>query len=569
FNIVTFSITILATGVPGDGLRKVSGDNQFVLQNSAFPQPPVVLAKDDGQPQVGLMLSATPRDDVVVCTSLAFTDANGEGQISCVAGAVDENTEVKIDVADSLERELPDPFRATITTELVEADKLELLTDPMVEGDVGSTVLNAITVRALDDTEGELQGVPIYFWSTDDLSFDPAVGISDENGEATTSVTFGCPLNMGNIFVGLESAGRQIVVPFRANPGPPTLITKLQGDNQSGNPGELLDQVALLVEVTDICGNPADGEAVTWTVNPPQAAELVNFITTTDFRGRSGGLVRLGNFGGPFTITAIASGITAVFNLTVINAPAKIVAISGDGQTVALGQAAPQPLVVETRSDEDVAVGAVDLTFRVIAGSATVSPPTATTNAFGRASATVTAGDTLGPIIVEAAGPGFSIRFTLSTAGRVPALTAVSFVNGASFLTGWVPGGTGTIFGVGLMEGVVGPVFAPGPPFPTVFRGVSVSVNGRPLPILSMANVNGQEQINVQVDFDLQPGAATAVLNNNGSTASISGVQIFDVQPGVFEVSVGGGRFAAAIHADFSLVPPSTPARPGELILLF
>ncbi|MCP5117656.1 MAG: hypothetical protein GY953_43085, partial [bacterium] len=76
-------------------------------------------------------------------------------------------------------------------------------------------------------------------------------------------------------------------------------------------------------------------------------------------------------------------------------------------------------------------------------------------------------------------------------------------------------------------------------------------------------------QINVQVDFDISPGPATVVINNNGSTASISGVQILDVQPGIFEVSVGGGRFAAALHANFSLVTPSNPARPGEIILLF
>jgi uncharacterized protein (TIGR03437 family) len=59
------------------------------------------------------------------------------------------------------------------------------------------------------------------------------------------------------------------------------------------------------------------------------------------------------------------------------------------------------------------------------------------------------------------------------------------------------------------------------------------------------------------------------VINNNGSTTTITGVQILSVQPGIFEVSVEGGRFAAALHADYSLVTPSNPARPGDVIQLF
>jgi uncharacterized protein (TIGR03437 family) len=97
-----------------------------------------------------------------------------------------------------------------------------------------------------------------------------------------------------------------------------------------------------------------------------------------------------------------------------------------------------------------------------------------------------------------------------------------------------------------------------------------VNVNGIAAPILGLANVNGQEQINIQVPFGIpSPGGVTVVINNNGASTTITGVPVQSLQPGIFEVSVEGGRFAAALHADYRLVTPSHPARPGEIILLF
>jgi uncharacterized protein (TIGR03437 family) len=217
-----------------------------------------------------------------------------------------------------------------------------------------------------------------------------------------------------------------------------------------------------------------------------------------------------------------------------------------------------------------------------------VSTPSDTTEGQGLASTTVLAGNVLGPITVRATAvlenQTRTVDFTINTVGRSPEVTLVGFVNGASFRQGWVPGSTGSIFGVGLMEGVDGVALptpnlaaALSPPgvaqaggvWPTEFRGVSVTVNGVRAPILGLANVNGQEQINIQVPFGIAPGAVPVVIGNNGSSTTISGVQVATAQPGIFEVSVEGGRFAAALHADFSLVTPSKPARPGEVILLF
>ena len=347
-------------------------------------------------------------------------------------------------------------------------------------------------------------------------------------------------------------------------------MTKTNWDNQSGAPGERLTAAALVVTVSDVCGNGASGQAVSWSVNPPEAATLTNVIGITDSRGRSSVIVQLGNRPGPFTVTATSGGLSATFNLTVNVVANQLARISGNNQTVALGQVALQPLVVEARDSENRAVPGVPVIFAVTAGSGTVSATEAVvTNSLGRAQTFVTAGAQLGTIRVVASGAGDTVTFTLNTIGRVPGVTAVGFVNGASFRPGWVPGSLGTIFGVGLMEGITGVVEAGRVPFPTTLRGVRVIVNGISSPILSIANVNGQEQISIQVPFGINaPGVTTVTIENNGSRTTVTGVPLFSVQPGIF-VADFATNIAAVLHADFRPVTPADPARPGEIVLLF
>ena len=62
-----------------------------------------------------------------------------------------------------------------------------------------------------------------------------------------------------------------------------------------------------------------------------------------------------------------------------------------------------------------------------------------------------------------------------------------------------------------------------------------------------MANLRGQEQINIQVPFELV-GPGRVEINNNGSIATFEGITIFSVEPAIFEVSVDGVRIAAALR---------------------
>jgi uncharacterized protein (TIGR03437 family) len=226
--------------------------------------------------------------------------------------------------------------------------------------------------------------------------------------------------------------------------------------------------------------------------------------------------------------------------------------------------------VAQVTDDNGNPVAGVNVTFAVTGGFATLSAAQAPTDAQGHASTTVTAGATLGTITIAATAIGRTVTFTITTIGRAPVVTLLGFVNGASFRQGWVPGSTGSIFGTGLGEGISGVVGASTAPFPTTLQGVSVTVGGIPAPIISMANVQGQEQINIQVPFELSaPGTTTVVITNNNSSATFTGVQLLAIMPGIFENGPPGMKIAAALHADFSPVTQANPARGGEVIQLF
>ena len=568
-----FSATILPFVPTEEGLTKVSGDDQIAPQNGALPAPLVVSAVLDGTPQSSLQLTITSDNaSVLFCPASVLTNTSGLASISCSAGPVATAVDVLVTALDPSPSNRSVTFTVTVVpTNPEDVEKIDLLSDDSIEGMVGEQIPDPIRVRARDADLNAVAGVAIFFTSTKDVTFDPPVAVTNVGGQAQTLVTLGCDRGLGNIRIGAVPDVSKASVTFQASTGLPSLMTKTNGDNQSGVPGERLTGAALVVTVSDVCGNGASRQTVSWSVNLPEAATLTNVIGTTDSRGKSSVIVQLGNRPGPFTVTAASGAISATFNLSVNVLATQLALISGNNQTFPLGQAALQPLVVEARDAENRAVPGVPIIFGVTFGSGSVSAAEAVeTNALGRAQTFVTAGAQLGTIRVVASGAGAAVTFTLNTIGRAPSVSALGFVNGASFRQGWVPGSLGTIFGVGLMEGINGVVQAGVVPFPTTLRGVRVLVNGISSPILSIANVNGQEQISIQVPFGIPaPGNTAVTIENNGSPTTVSGVPLFAVQPGIFEFVANGVQVAAVLHANFQPVTPLNPARPNEIVLLF
>lgn len=150
----------------------------------------------------------------------------------------------------------------------------------------------------------------------------------------------------------------------------------------------------------------------------------------------------------------------------------------------------------------------------------------------------------------------------------VPVFSARAVANGASFVSGATPGGIVTIFGTGLTKGVNGVVSAAGIPLPTELRGTRVKVNQIYAPLFSISNVDGQEQINLQLPFEFEgQSAVTLTVENNGVIGSLIRVKLQGVLPGIFTLD---GQTGAILHgASSQFVLPSNPAARNEIVILY
>jgi uncharacterized protein (TIGR03437 family) len=220
-----------------------------------------------------------------------------------------------------------------------------------------------------------------------------------------------------------------------------------------------------------------------------------------------------------------------------------------------------------------VSPAGIPVTFTVSSGSATLSSNSASTNAAGEASVTVTAGANQGPVVITASAGGFNAIFNLTVSPPGPQFTLSNLLNAAGFqpVQRVAPGMLLTITGTGIAPGVQGTVI-PGMvgPYPTTLAGVEVLIGGLAAPIVHVANVGGREQVTVQVPFELPTSGNTSItIRVQGGSTTLQNVPLGALQPGIFETDISGQRWAVLIRQDGSFVTPSSPARRGDRLRFF
>ena len=97
--------------------------------------------------------------------------------------------------------------------------------------------------------------------------------------------------------------------------------------------------------------------------------------------------------------------------------------VSGDNQTGFVGTTLANPLIVEAKSSDGKAAVGITVTFRVVSGSATVSPTSAVTDAAGRAQTRVTLGSAPGVVQVDATAEGTGVTTTFVLASGTSTTT--------------------------------------------------------------------------------------------------------------------------------------------------
>ncbi len=168
-----------------------------------------------------------------------------------------------------------------------------------------------------------------------------------------------------------------------------------------------------------------------------------------------------------------------------------------------------------------------------------------------------------------------SFKLTPAAAGNAPAFASADPVkNGASFLPGMSPGAWVSLFGTNLASSTRTwrvDEFVDGQ-LPTSLDGVSVSIDGKPAAVYYISPT----QINTQVPDDDATGDVEVKVTTPGGTTTTTAA-LARLSPGIFMYDPDNRKYVAAQHADFSIVgreglfsgATSTPAKPGEVILLY
>ena len=169
-----------------------------------------------------------------------------------------------------------------------------------------------------------------------------------------------------------------------------------------------------------------------------------------------------------------------------------------------------------------------------------------------------------------------------NTERRIPWFSDTSITSAASFVpgSGLVPSGLVTIFGTNLTN--VSGIVAPETPLPTELSGTRVSFVGGdggsgPGHILAVANIEGQEQISVQVPYQILGDGClifapdgcdiSVVVINNGVPSAPVVVNSPLASPGIFTVD---GTTGVITHSNTNqLVTAETPAAIGEIVSIY
>jgi uncharacterized protein (TIGR03437 family) len=145
-------------------------------------------------------------------------------------------------------------------------------------------------------------------------------------------------------------------------------------------------------------------------------------------------------------------------------------------------------------------------------------------------------------------------------------LSPVGVVNAASsapFTAQVAAGEFLTLYGSGLAPTTASASL----PFPKLFNGVQVLINGLAAPISYVSPT----QISIVVPYLISPNLVAQIyVNNNGSYSNVVTEYTGSTSVGVFTNNpVGGIGYAAALHPDESVISKSSPAQVGETVAVY
>lgn len=152
--------------------------------------------------------------------------------------------------------------------------------------------------------------------------------------------------------------------------------------------------------------------------------------------------------------------------------------------------------------------------------------------------------------------------FTSSSAVWIDPIGILNAANYTPITNAYAPGELVNLYGNFGVSSQVDQVL----PIPTTLGDVQVFVNGRAAPVYSVS----QNQITALIPYEVSGDFfATFQVQVNGSMSNLVTVYVDNSAPGIYTLSENGIGAGAILHANYSEVTASSPAVPGETVLLF
>ena len=279
------------------------------------------------------------------------------------------------------------------------------------QGPAGVDLGQPFQILVQDQNGAAFAGAAVTFTVTaGDGTLSATTATTDANGRAESTLTLG--RQPGGNTVEVTVADLDPVVFSAVGQAIPQSLAKVSGDEQEGPAGGPLAE-PFVVSVLDQNGDPLTGTTVTFGVTAG-GGTLSATADTTDENGRAAATLTLGSNPGGNTVEIRVAGLNrTTFTALGVAIPRTLSRVSGDQQQGAPGTMLPAPFVVSVLDQNGTALAGAAVTFAVTAGEGTLSAPTATTDANGRASSILTLGNLPGASTVTVSVAGLEpVTFT-------------------------------------------------------------------------------------------------------------------------------------------------------------
>jgi uncharacterized protein (TIGR03437 family) len=150
-------------------------------------------------------------------------------------------------------------------------------------------------------------------------------------------------------------------------------------------------------------------------------------------------------------------------------------------------------------------------------------------------------------------------QFTLQVSAP-PIIASGGVVNAASFAPSLTPGSLISIFGTDLASATAA---ASSTPLPQSIAGTSVTIGGKPAPLVFVS----PKQINAQIPYEIAPASSVpVVVTSQGIASPVSNVAVVAAMPGIFQY---GQSHAVVQNEDYSVNADNNPAKAGSHIVIY